>query len=189
MLIALPALAVLFQKVAWTLNIPQQTNRSAFTSRSQTIGTPGVEQWFATADAIAPATLAEAWAWDAFIAACRGSENTFHLPALTVRQTTAANPNVAAAVAGNRAVTLSSAANVAIGMYATVAQADGHKRLVKVVGIAGAQVSFEPALSGAPTIGAAFIVDAPYARMQLTNPDQPLTVIGEAFRLAAEEKL
>ena len=189
MLIPLPALDALFTKLAWTPNIPQQKNRSDFTSRSQTIGLPGAEQWTATAFAIAPVDIAELWAWDAFLAACRGSENWFNLPALPLKQTGAANPTVTGAVSGNMAVVLSSAADVVAGMYATVVQTDGHARLVKVTSIAGTQVNFNVALTGNPTIGGPFVIGAPYARMQLPDPSQALTIIGENFQFNAEERL
>lgn len=189
MLIPLPDLPVLFQKVLWTPVIPQQKNRSEFTNRSQTIGLPGAEAWHATAVALPPADIEEMWAWDAFLAACRGSENSFDLPALPLPQTTAANPVVTAAVAGNRAVTVNSIANVRLGMYATVQQADGHPRLVKVTGIAGLNVQFSIDLTANPTIGAELEIGEPYARMQLPQGNQPLTVIGESFQFEAEEAL
>lgn len=189
MLIDLPALPYLFYDLKWTLDIPQQKNRSEFSRRTQTIGMPGAEQWLATAFAIEPAALAEMFAWHAFLASCRGSENTFNLPALPFAQSTAANPVVTAAVAGNRAVTVASAADIALGMYATVLQVDGHARLLKVVGIAGLAVHFEPYLSAAPTIGAPFVIDEPYSRVELSAAAQPLPSIGEKFQLEAEEKL
>jgi hypothetical protein len=189
MQVELPALPYLFMRIAPTLSIPQQKNRSEFTGRTQTIGLPGAEQWLATAYAIPAANLAEMFAWHAFLAACRGSENTFNLPARALRQSSAANPTVTAAVAGNRAVTVSSAANVQLGMYATVLQSDGHARLVKVVGKNGLDVHFEPYLTTNPTIGEELVIDQPYSRMQLAKPDQPLPEIGEYFSFDCEENL
>lgn len=189
MLVDLPALPILFYKIVWTPDFNQEKTRSEYTRRTQTIGQPGTEQWTATAYAMAPATMAEMWAWDAFIAACRGSENTFNLPALPRPQTSAANPVVTAAVAGNRAVTVDDASDVQLGMFATVLQADGHARLVKVVGKIGLAVHFEPGLSGDPTVGEELIIDRPYGRVSLPNASQPLTIIGEPFQLEAEEKL
>jgi hypothetical protein len=189
MLVNLPALPALFMGISWTLRIPQQKNRSEFTSRTQTIGTPGAEEWLATARATAPATLDEMFAWHAFLASCRGSENTFNLPALAIRQRTGGSPTVAAAVAGNRAVTVNDPEGVVPGMYATVRQTDGHDRLVKVVAVNGLNIHFEPYLTANPSIGAALIVNEPYARMQLVRADQVMPEIGEFFQFEAEEKL
>lgn len=189
MLVPLPDLPVLFEDIDWTPFIPQQKTRSEFTSRTKTIGMPGAERWLATAHVLAPASDAEVRAWRAFIISCRGSENTFYLPALPLRQTSATEPTVTAAVTGNRAVTVSSAANVAVGMYATVKQVDGHHRLVTVVGIDGLNVHFEPYLSADPDTGETFVIGEPYARMQLPNPDTPLPKIGRRFQFEAEEKL
>ena len=189
MLITLPNLPVLFQDVLWTLAIPQQKNRSEFTSRTQIVGQPGAEQWTATVQALAPVNDAEERAWHAFLALCRGAENSFYLPARPRVQTTAAAPTVTAAVAGNAAVTLSSVANVAPGMWATVRQANGHRRLVKITAIAGSNIQFEPALTGAPSIGVTLDIADPYALVRMADNRRPLPTIGRAFEFAVEEAL
>ncbi len=190
MLVDLPAIAApLFQKIVWTPDFNNQKIRSEFTGRPQTIGQPGVERWTGTAFVFAPATMAEMWAWDAFIASCRGSENTFNLPALPIPQTAAADPAITAAVAGNRGVTGASAAGVRLGMSATVVQVDGHARLVKVVGINGLDIHLEPGLSANPTIGEALVIGEPYGAMRMPDARTPLTVIGEAFQFEVEEAL
>lgn len=189
MLVPLPALDFPFDDIAWTLAIPQQKNRSEFTSRTQTIGLPGAEEWRAMAVCLPAASESEARAWRAFLLACRGSENTFHLPALAAPQRLGAQPTVTAAVIGNRAVTVSSAAGIELGMFATVVQADGHHRLVGVVGIDGTNVHFEPYLSAAPLTGQVLEINEPYARMQLSRPDQPLPNVFAPFQFDAEEKL
>lgn len=189
MLVPLPTIDYLFQSIDWLPVFPQQSNRSEYTSRQQTIATPGAEMWTAEAITIPATTAAELRAWRAFVIACRGSENSFRLPALPLRQYAGAEPTVTAAVAGNRAVTVSSAANVQIGMCATVHQADGHDRLVVVVGIDGANVHFEPYLTAAPTIASTFVIGDPYAVVKFADPRQPLPTMRAALRLQVEEKL
>lgn len=169
MLVPLPDLPGLFEGVDWTLDVPQQKNKSEFTKRTQVIGLPGAEGWLATAMVLPDASQIETRAWRAFVLACRGAENTFHLPAEKPWPKPAADPSVTAAVAGNRAVTVSSTAEIAIGMYATVEQANGYFRLVGVVGIDGSNVHFEPYLTGDPKIGATLRIIAPFCPMRLAG--------------------
>ena len=189
MLVPIPAISEPFQDIAWKPKIPQQKNRSEFTGRTQTIGLPGAEQWLATVLAAPAGSAAEARAWRAFLMACRGSENFFHLPALTLRQSQALSPAITAAVSGNRAVVVSSSAAIGLGMYATVQQANGHHRLVVVVGVDGSTVHFEPYLSGDPALGTAFEIGEPYARVQLVSPEQALPAVFAPFQLEVEERL
>ncbi len=189
MLISLPALPVLFHDVKWRPMIPQQQNTSEYTGRSQVIGQPGTESWAARALCVAIASDAEERAWHAFLSSLRGAENTFYLPARTKLQTTAAQPTVTAAVAGNRAVTVSSTANVAVGMWATVQQANGHRRLVKVTAIAGSNVGFEPGLTGAPATGVPLVIGDPFGLVRLVQPLAELPTFGESFELQVREAL
>lgn len=191
MLVPLPNLPGLFSAVEWTLAIPQQKNRSEFTGRTQVIGTPGAEQWRTKATALPNASQSEARAWRAFIVALRGAENTFQMPALPTWPQVGPNPTVTAAVAGNRAVTVSSAAGIALGMYATVLQTDGHARMVVVVGIDGLNVHFEPYLTADPSLNQELVIDAPYSVMRLTGGEQSWrqTAITSGFALEAEEAL
>lgn len=191
MLIALPDLPGLFEGVDWTFDVPQQKNRSEFTRRTQVIGTPGAESWLARATVLPNASEAEARAWRVFIVSCRGSENTFHLPAARPWPTPSGNPTVTAAVAGNQAVTVSDASEIQPGMFATVEQASGHFRLVLVRSVVGSTVHFEPYLTGNPEIGAVFEIIEPFCPMRLTQKAVPLPVrprpIG--FTFEAEEAL
>ncbi len=189
MLVNLPALPVLFRDIVWRPQIPQAKNRSEYTGRTQVIGQPGTESWTATAQCIAPANDAEERAWHAFLIALRGAENTFWLPARPRLQTAAAAPTVTAAVAGNRAVTVSSTANVLPGMWATVQQTNGHRRLVKVTAIAGSNVQFEPGLTGAPATGVPLVIGDPFGAVRLSDPGVPLPTIGRDFELLVEEAL
>lgn len=190
MLVALPNLPGLFEGVDWTLDVPQQLNKSEFTRRTQVIGTPGSEQWLASAMVLPEPTEAEFRLWRAFILSCRGSENTFHLPAPKPWPTPSAEPTVTAAVAGNLAVTVSSVTQIAIGMMATVQQVSGHYRLAGVVGIAGNTVHLEPGLTGNPTIGATFKIIAPFAPMRLTSKVAlPNRARPTGFKFEAEEAL
>lgn len=191
MLVPLPALPAVFSSVEWTFAIPQQKNRSEFTGRTQTIAMPGAEQWRVKATALPQANEAEARLWRAFIASLRGAENTFNMPALPLWPAGAANPTVTAAVAGNRAVTVDDSGAIELGMYATVLQSDGHARMAIVVGIDGLDVHFEPYLTAAPTLGAAFIIDEPYCPMRLTSGEQTWrqTANTGGFQLEAEEAL
>lgn len=188
-LVTLPALTLLFDDVSWLPVFPQQKNRSGFTGRSQVVGQPGCESWEATAHALPVSSIAEAEAWRRFFAAIRGSENTFHLPALTRPQRAVTQPTVTAAVTGNRAVTVSSAANVSPGMYATVEQNNGHFRLVTVVAIAGSNVHFEPALTGAPKTGQPLLINNPYCPVRMADPRQRIPNFHQPFSFDVEEAL
>jgi len=187
-LVPLPDLPGLFEGVDWTFDPPQQVNKSEFTRRTQVIGLPGADGWLASAMVLPDASQTETRAWRRFILACRQSENTFHLPAEKPWPTPTAEPTVTAAVAGNRAVTVSSVAELAEGMFATVEQANGYFRLVGIVGIDGSNVHFEPYLTGAPKLGAALRVTAPFCPMRLTSKVKlPNRARPTGFTFEAEE--
>lgn len=153
--------------VKWRLEVQQQMNRSSFTGKRKIIGMPGQDRWFAKVVVMPMARESQAREFRAFMAALRGQENTFRLPALPTQQRTAANPTVTTAVAGNRQVIVSSNSGLVVGMKATVQQINGHYRLVTIVGIAGTTIAIEPALSANPTLAAQFIVNAPFGLMSL----------------------
>lgn len=191
MLVPLPNLPGLFSSVEWSLVIPQQRTRSEFTGRTQVIGLPGAEHWQVKAIALPLATRAEELAWRAFLIACRGAENTFHMPTLPLWPAPPAEPTVTAAVAGNRAVTVSSVAELEPGMDATVQQTNGHFRKVTIVGIDGSNVHFEPYLTSNPVIAATLNIAAPFCVMRMASNElgwqQTATVGGAGFE--AEEAL
>lgn len=155
----------------WTLEVPQQINRSRFTGRRKVIGMPGTEKWLVQATVEPLATEAKARSWRAFTAALRGAENWFRFPALPSPQMSAgfANPVVQNVVAGNRAVALSTSAGIVPGMHMTINQVDGYLRLVVVVGVVGAQVSFEPYLYRDPLVSSPVEVINPFGVMSLTG--------------------
>ena len=192
MLVPLPNLPGLFSSVEWSLVIPQQKSASEFTGRTQVIGLPGAEHWRVKASALPHASEAESRSWRAFIVACRGAENTFNMPAMPLAAFTGANPSVTAAVAGNRAVTVSSVAGIVPGMVATVTQVGGRYRKVVVVGIVGLNVQFEPYLTANPLVGAAFNLDAPFCTMRLSGNEhgwQRGARVAAGFAFEAEEAL
>lgn len=189
MLVPLPALDVPFQSIDWTPIFPQQKNQSEYTRRSRIVGMPGAEGWTGEAVSTPVASETEARAWRAFVIACRGCENTFRLPALEIQQRAGAQSIVTGAVAGNRAVAVSSVAGVELGMYATVHQADGRDRMVAIVGIDGLTVHFEPYLIAAPATGQPFEINAPWCEVRFADPQQRMPKIGQAVRLAVEEAL
>jgi len=153
----------------WTLQVPQQINRSSFTGRRKVIGLPGAEIWLLQATIEPLAREVQARSWRAFTASLRGAENFFRFPALPTPQTGFANPKVAAVVAGNRAVALTTAAGVVPGMHMTITQVDGYQRLVVVVGVVGAQVSFEPYLYLDPLVTSDVEIQNPWGVMALSG--------------------
>lgn len=169
MRVPLPDLPGLFATVEWTLVIPQQSNRSEFTGRVQVIGMPGAEHWRVKATVLPHASEAEQRAWRAFLIACRGAENTFHMPTLPLWPAPPTEPTVTAKVTGNRAVTLSSVAGLEPGMEATIEQANGYFRKVTIVGIDGSNAHFEPYLTGDPEIDATFNIAAPFCVMRMVS--------------------
>lgn len=169
MLVPLPDLPGLFEGIDWSLDVPQQKSRSEFTKRTKVIGMPGAEGWLASAMVLPDASQTETRAWRTFIVSCRGSENSFRLPAEKPWPAPAAEPTVTAAITGNRAVTVSSTAELATGMYATVEQANGYFRLVVIVALDGSDVHFEPYLTGDPKIDATFRIAAPFCPMRLSG--------------------
>lgn len=191
MLVPLPDLPALFASVEWTLVIPQQTNRSEFTGRLQVVGLPGAEHWRVKASVLPFANEAEQRAWRAFIVACRGVENTFHMPTLPLWPAPPEEPTITDSVTGNRAVELSSVDAITLGMEATVEQADGHFRKVVVVGIDGSNVHFEPYLTSDPEIGSTFNIAAPFCPMRMTSNELSWRrdAVTGGFEFEAEEAL
>jgi len=60
--------------------VPDQLNRSIWSSRSQVVGLPGAEYWTAKAAIEPMATEDDERPWRAFIFGLRGRQNVFHLP-------------------------------------------------------------------------------------------------------------
>lgn len=189
-IIALPNDLRPFLSVEWTYTTPQQTNRSGFTSRSQTVGLPGAELWSARATLEPMATEAEARAWRAFLMSLRGAENKFRFPALPSRQWNGA----AIAIDDNvnsRSIELAHTAGIVPGMFATVPIVGGHERLVVITAIGtSGKIEFEPSLPGVADESKNIELNSPWCLMRNVGPSVTWTDAGVVnYTLEMEEAL
>ena len=113
--------------------IPDQLNRSPWTSRSQVVGLPGAEMWFIRA-AIEPiATELEERPWRAFAFALKGRQNIFHYP-IARQKHIGGKPLVDTGATDGYTLPLKGMAAstriLSAGQYLTVPLPSGHHRLV-----------------------------------------------------------
>jgi hypothetical protein len=179
-----------FLSVEWTYTTPQQTNRSGFTSRSQTVGLPGAELWAARATLEPMATEREARAWRAFLMSLRGAENRFRFPALPSRQWNGA-PIAIDDNVDSRSIEIASTAGIVPGMYATIPLTSGHERLVVITNIgSGGVIEFEPSMPGVADEAKNIEINEPWALMRNTGPAVSWTDAGVvSYTLEMEEAL
>lgn len=114
-------------------SVPDQLNRSPWTSRSQVVGLPGAEMWFVRAALEPIATELEERPWRAFAFGLRGRQNTFHFPVACQRHI-GGKPVVAAGATDGYTMPLKGMAVstriLSAGQYLTVPLPSGHHRLV-----------------------------------------------------------
>ena len=113
--------------------VPQQVNRSEWTSRTQVVGMPGAETWAIRA-ALAPmASEADERPWRAFLFSLRGRQNHFHYP-LACQQHVGGKPLVNAASSSGYSLPLDgmtpSVTILPAGSFLTVPLPSGHRRTV-----------------------------------------------------------
>lgn len=166
--------------------VPDQLNRSIWSSRSQVVGLPGAEYWTARA-AIEPlATENDERPWRAFLFGLRGRQNIFHLPA-ACQSHVGSKPKVNAALSTGYTLPLDgmtvSTTILKAGSFITVPLPSGHKRLVMLMadlvtngsGQATAQLNF--ALGEVP---------ADNAEVETLQPYVPVRSVGGGIGLGWE---
>lgn len=113
------------------LVVPDQMNRSEWTSRGQVVGLPGAEMWSITAELEALATEKEERPWRAFIFNLRGRQNFFYFP-LCKQRHIGPRPRVAAGASHGYGLPLEgmtpSTRILEAGQYLTVPLPSGHQR-------------------------------------------------------------
>lgn len=150
------------------LDVPGQTNRSDWGGGRQVIGGPGADTWYAKCAFLPSGREREKRRLWAFLLSMKGEQNWFQLPKAP-NQHPGPNPTVAAVLDANT-VTLSSAAGLEAGMFATFYYA-GRNRLVGLKGDpVGNTISFEPFLRGVPAVGSLVEIRNPFADMSFSNP-------------------
>lgn len=111
--------------------VPDQMNRSVWTSRSQVIGLPGAEMWHITAELEPLATEKEERPWRAFVFNMRGRQNHFHFP-LCKQCHIGPRPTVASGASNGYGVPLEgmvpSTRILDAGQFITVPLPSGHYR-------------------------------------------------------------
>lgn len=155
--------------------VPDQLNRSIWTSRAQVVGLPGAEYWTARA-AIEPlATENEERPWRAFVFNLRGRQNHFHLP-IARQKHVGGKPLVNAATLPGYSLPLDgmqpSTIILRAGHFLTVPLPSGHYRTVMLSedlitnssGQATAQLNF--ALGEVPANNAAVETAEPFVSVR-----------------------
>ena len=161
------------------LERPAQINRSAWTSRSKTVGLPGAPLWYAKAHVRNANTERVKRHWRAFITALRGMQNSFRLRVTRCQQTDVVNPKLVSGAANATTLTLSglpaSTSLLAIGDYMTV-RSQNHEQLVMLMqplvsNASGQAVAiFEPELCEAATVGADVEIRRPWLLAKQMEP-------------------
>lgn len=135
-------------------SVPDQLNRSVWTSRSQVVGLPGAEMWFIKAALEPISTETDERPWRAFAFGLKGRQNRFHFPVACQRHI-GGKPLVDIGATDGYSLPLKGmAASTRIlfaGQYLTVPLPSGHFRLVcltediftDAAGKATAQFNFE----------------------------------------------
>lgn len=189
---ALVPLPPIYLKVRrFDIDVPGQANRSDWSGTRQGVGQPGADTWYADAAFLSVATEKNKRLLRVFLYSLRGIQNHFRLPR-SPGQHPGPNPTVAAVVDPNT-ITLSSAAGILPGMWATFITGTS-TRLVNVmatnVGGNANRISFEPFLRSDPAVASAVEIMNPFCDMVLSGArngfDDDDGV--ETLEIAAEEK-
>lgn len=166
---------------------PAQRNKSPWAPKAKIILLAGVEEWSFTMVVRPLATEAEIREARAFFFALEGIANTFELPFLPTPQGGAVITAAAAAGAGAKQITVSSAAGIVPGMPLSITLPTKHKRLVIVTKVNGAVLTIQPGLTEAIAIGAEIEVSNPVCHVRLEDPqfvyDDSKGVAGFAVRV------
>lgn len=113
--------------------VPDQLNRSIWTSRSQVVGLPGAEYWTARVALEPMTTEDEERPWRAFVFGLRGRQNHFHLP-IACQRHVGGKPLVNAATLSGYTLPLDgmqpSTRILKAGDFITVPLPSGHYRTV-----------------------------------------------------------
>lgn len=158
--------------------VPDQANRSIWTSRTQVVGMPGAETWSLRA-AIEPlATEDEERPWRAFLMGLKGRQNNFYFP-LPCQHHVGGKPKVNGATESGYELPLDGMAPstriLSAGHYLTIPLPSGHKRCAMLMvdlvtnsaGEATAQLNFE--LGEIPADDAEVETGAPYVPVRSVN--------------------
>ena len=169
---ALVNLPPIYLKVRrFDIDVPGQANRSDWTGSRQGVGQPGADTWYANAAFLPAATETDKRLLRVFLYSMRGSVNWFRLPR-SPGQHPGPNPTVAAVV-DEFTITLSSAAGILPGMWATFTTG-AKTRLVNIlatnVGGNVNRISFEPLLRTDPAVASTVEIMNPFCEMVLSNP-------------------
>lgn len=155
--------------------VPDQLNRSIWTSRAQVVGLPGAEYWTAKAAIEPMATEDEERPWRAFIFGLKGRQNTFNLP-IACQRHVGGKPLVNAATLAGYTLPLDgmqpSTRILRAGNFLTVPLPSGHARAVMLTadlitngaGEATAQLNF--ALGEVPANNVIVETAQPYIPMR-----------------------
>jgi hypothetical protein len=176
--IAVPDQSLIVDK-QWQLDVPAQSNKSAWTGRTKITGLPGAETWSVKARVRLRSSLATQRPWRAFAMALRGNQNTFRIRA-ACNQRTGSNPTVGFGATSGYSAPLTglpvSTTVLRAGDFMTFALPSGHFRLVCLKadlvsnGSGAATASFEPALNEVPSISSTVETINPFALVRNTSP-------------------
>lgn len=160
------------------LLVPDQMNRSEWTSRGQVVGLPGAEMWFITAEIEPLATEKEERPWRAFVFNLRGRQNFFYFP-LCVQRHIGPRPLVASGASYGYGLPLEgmtpSTRILEAGQYLTVPLPSGHYRTAMltqdlVTNAAGQAVAtLNIALGEIPFLGSVVESAEPYIPVRNTD--------------------
>lgn len=164
--IALPAIYMRVRR--YDIDVPGQANRSEWTSTRQYVGLPGAETWYGHAAFLPVSREREKRLLRSFLLRLDGQLNSFKLP-MAPGQHAGPNPTVSAIVSPN-SVTLSSAAGLHDGMFATIISNGKGRLVVLTADPSGNTITFKPRLRVNPVGGSTVEIMNPYSEVVLLNP-------------------
>lgn len=170
-LIAAPTFAI--REIDWYLDRPAQVNRSGYSGSREVVANPWHGKWRATVTLKTEQGEENIRAMRGFLASLDGQVNSFLLPATEGAQLGAGAVTAAAdAAQGATSITLSIAAAMTAGMFATVTLPSGNRQMVMLTqDIAGSTISFKPALREAVSAGAGIEIANPACEVALANSE------------------
>lgn len=186
----------LFVDKEWTLDVPAQRNRSAWTGRSKVVGLPGAETWRVKGRVRSRPTERQQRPWRAFFVALRGIQHHFRVR-MACQSHIGPPPQVDAGAGDGYTLPIKgmtpSTTILEAGQFMTVPLPSGYWRAVCLsadlnTDAAGKAIAqFEPALGEVPATNAVLETAEPFCLVRLAQPQTGWG--GGSFAFEAEEAL
>lgn len=186
-----PALAAKISSRDISATWPAQRNASQWTGGDKILLLAGIERHRFAVTFRPLVTENEIREARAFFYGLRGIVNTFKLPYLPTPQAGTTTVVTGGGAAGTNAVSVGSVTGIVAGAPISIALPSGHERVFIVIGIAGLNLTVEPAFPENAVAGNVVQIGNPVCRVRLDDPSFSYTDdMGKAsFGFAAIEAI